>query len=237
MAHTNARREISIVVDSFLHKYKLTDDDYFCYLEHACNCFRDINLRHRNSLVTAKVSISALGIITMPSDMVGFSNLFVPIDGELWSFTDIPRKVTTTTTTGGVEGQDSEQGEGVDVNNKVYWGMGGVGGENSYGRKIRWDERRIYCDGIKSDTAVLVYTSSGLEIGANTYIPADCEDIIDRYLLWKKSEINNEPLNRIAYNEDKYDDAVRKYRIHTWMPTKDEFEDAWNSATIQSIQR
>jgi hypothetical protein len=173
----------------------------------------------------------------MPSDMIGFSNLFIPINGEFWSFTDIPRKVNTTTTTDEVEGQDPEQGEGVDVNSINYEGLSGSGGANAYGRKIDWNARRIFCDGIKSDTAVLIYTSDGLVVGENTYIPTLCEPVIDRYLLWKKAEIDNQPMNKILYNVDQYDTAVLKLRIVTWMPTKDELIDSWNSAVSQSIKR
>jgi hypothetical protein len=237
MAYTNAQREIGLVVDRFLLKNQLTNEDYACYLENACDCYRDICVKHDNRLVTAKVSISALGIITMPDDMIGFSNLFIPLGGQFWSFTDIPRKVTTTTTTDGVEGQDTEQGEGVDINKDVYWGLGGVGGVNPYGRTIRWDERRIYCDGIKSDTAVLVYNSDGLKVGETTYVPIICEETIDRYLLWKKSEIEAKSMSSITYNEKKYEEALLKLRIFNFLPTKDELEDAWNNATTQSVQR
>lgn len=237
MANTTGFREIGLCVDNFLFKNKLTNDDYFMYLVHACDAYREISLRHSNAVVTAKVTISALGIIDMPTDMVGFSNLFIPIAGQFWSFTDLPRKVTTTTFTGQVEGQDAEQGEGVDVKDELFYGLGGVGGVNDYGRKIDWKARRIFCDGIKSDSAVLVYTSNGLEVGASTYVPSQCEETLDRYLLWKKAEVNNEPMNKVVYNEEKWKDAVLKLRVFNFLPNKDEIEDAWNKATTQSYQR
>jgi len=237
MAQTSGFREIGLVVDNFLAKNKLTNDDYFTYLIHACDAYREISLRHSNAIVTAKVSISSLGIIDMPADMVGFSNLFIPINGEFWSFTDLPRKVNTTTTTNNVEGQDATQGEGVDVKKEFFYGIGGVGGVNDYGRKIDWKARRIFCDGIKSDTAVLVYTSNGLEVGASTYIPSQCEICIDRYLMWKQSEFDNESMNKVVYNEEKWKEEVLKLRVFNFLPNRDELEDAWNKSVTQSYQR
>ncbi len=237
MAHTTAITEIGKLVDKYIFKYRLPQDDYFLYLQHACDCFRDISMRHSNVVVTAKVSVSALGIIEMPSDMIGFCNLFVPINGEWWSFSKKGRKVTTTTTTGGVEGQDSNMGEGIDVLDDVYWGLGGKGGVNSYYYKIDWAARRIFCDGFKSDTAVLQYTSSGLVVGGNTYVPQECEATIDAYINWKREMIEPRSMTMLTYLEDKYEAALQKMRIFNFMPSRDEISDAWDSNSSQSVQR
>lgn len=237
MPSSNALKELGSVVDGFLHKNKLTDDDYFIYLAHACDVYREINTKHGKGIITAKVTISSLGIIEMPLDMIGFSNLYIPIAGELWSFTDYPRKVTTTTIVNNVETQDSTQGEGVDILKKNYLGYSGVGGVNDYGRKIDWTARRIFCDGIKEDTAILVYTSSGLQIGISTFIPVSCIETIDWYLRWQKAIIDSEAMSKVGYNEEKYKEAVLKLRVFNWLPSRDELEDAWNSAMTPVPQR
>jgi hypothetical protein len=173
----------------------------------------------------------------MPTDMVRFSYLFVPIRGEWWSFTQKGRKVTTTTITAGVEGQDSEMGEGVDVDDDVYFGLGGKGGVNDYYLNIDWTARRIFCDGFKSDTAVLRYVSSGLVVSGSTYVPQQCEATMDAYINWRKEMINPRSMSMIQYLEGLYKEEIKKLRILNFMPSKDEICDAWDSATTQTVQR
>jgi hypothetical protein len=237
MANTVAITEIGLLIDKYILLRQLPQDNYFTYLQMACNCYREISLRHSNSVVTTKISVSALGIIEMPTDMVGFCNLFVPIDGEWWSFTNKPRKVTTTTTTSGVEGQNSLMGEGVDVNDDRYIGLGGKVGVNQYYRTIDWAARRIFCDGFKSDTAVLQYTSSGLVVSGNTYIPQQCEAPITAYIDWQR-EINNvRSMAMLQTLEKYYADRIFEMRLINFMPSADEIKDAWDSSSTQTPQR
>jgi len=247
MAHTSAVTEIGKVVDKYLLKYALPQENYFTYLQHACDCFREINLRHSNNVVTTKIAVSVLGIIDMPSDMIGFGHVFIPINGEWWSFTKKPRKVTTTTsavmttatmpTIENGEGQDSEYGEGVDVQNDVYYGLGGKGGVNDYYFTIDWSARRIFCDGFKSDIAILQYMSSGLVVSGSTFVPGECETVIDAYLNWKKEMIAPRSMSMIQYLEKLYTDQIKAIRLIHFMPSKDEICDAWDSSSSQGIQR
>lgn len=240
MAHTTAITEISKLVDKYLFKYSLPQEDYFLYLQHACDCYRDINMRHSNVVVTTKVTVGLLGLgeIDMPGDMIGFSNLYIPINGEWWSFTNKPRKVTTTTTTLGIEGLDSTVGEGVSIRDDNYLGLGGRGGVNDYYRKIDWAARRIYCDGISSGTAVLQYTSSGLSTAqGGTYVSQECEPVIDSYINWKREIIQPRSIAMVQLFEKYYNDELQKMRLFNLMPTADEIRDAWDSNSTQSVQR
>ena len=237
MSHSSAYTEIGKYVDKYLLKKKLPQDDYFLLLQHTCDCFRNISLRHSNKVVTTKVTVSSLGIIEMPQDMIGFSCLYVAIGGEMWSFTKKSKKVMTTTTTLGIEGQDSEIGEGTNVQNDMYWGLGGRGGVNSYYFNIDWSARRIFCDGFKSDTAVLVYTSSGLVVSGTTYVDVQCEPVIDAYLDWQREIINTRSMGLLDRFEKYYNDRLFELRLLNFMPSRDEIQDAWDSSSTQGVQR
>ena len=237
MADTSHQTTIDNYLDKYILKKEIPQDSYFALLQHACDCFRTINIRHSNRVVTEKVTASSLGIIEMPSDMIGFGFLAVPINGEWWTFTKKGRKVNTTTTTSGVEGQNSDFGEGVDVYDDEYLGLNGRGGVNAYYVNVDWKARRLFCDGFKSDTAVLRYTSSGLVIGGTTYIPVQCETVMDAYLDWKRAENREDSLSRIMYHKDKYDNEILALRIVNFMPSLDEIKDAWDSSSSMAIQR
>jgi hypothetical protein len=237
MAHTTAYTDINKIVDKYLVLRELPQDGYFTFLQMACNCFRDICLRHSNKVVTTKIAVSALGIIEMPTDMVGFSNLFVPINGEFWSFTMRSRKVTTTTMVGTVETQDSAQGEGVDVLDNRYLGLGSRGGVNEYYMNIDWTARRIFCDGFKSDTAVLIYTSSGLVVSGSTYIPQQAESVIMAYLDWQREINNTRSIGMLQTLERYYSDRLFEMRLFNFLPSLDELKDVWDSSSTQSVMR
>jgi hypothetical protein len=184
---TPALINIENVVSNFLLKYKKPTEDYILYLEHTCNCVRDFGLYDSDQFVTEKVAISALGIIEMPTTMMGFIGLYTFTDGMMWSFTMRDDIATTTTFTGMVEGQDATYGEGVALLDPVSDTYGAVGGVNDYYYKIDWKARRIFCEGIISTTVILRYVSSGVEITGVTSVPDYIVPMLDNYMLWKES--------------------------------------------------
>jgi len=184
---TAALISLEEAVTRFLLKYKRPTEDAVIYTEHAANMLRDFHLYDSPNVVTEKVDINSLGIISMPTDMIGFNGLFIPSNGELWSFTEKESLVNTTTTTGGVEGHDTDFGEGVAVSDPKTDTYGGVGGVNDYYYALDWKARRIFCEGISSDTVILRYVTSGVETSGTTYMPDFLTPALDSYLLWKSS--------------------------------------------------
>jgi len=235
---TGALVKLSDVVDGFIMRYKLPMEDALLYYEHACRCYTEISNRHSNASTTVKITVDAMGIITMPTDMTGFINLYMPINGEFWSFTDKPRMVNTTTGTGINETRNSTTaGEGVALLDNKWFDYGGVGGVNDYYMNIDWDARRIFLDGIKSDTAVLVYTGTGIETTGDTYIPEMCINTIDAYLMWKKSWWDGSPRGEKDARKRDYTDEVNLLRIHNFMPTGDQLRDIFSSTTTMTPKR
>lgn len=234
---TNALIDINTVVSRYLHKYKLSTDDAFIYIEHACDCARDFNLYDSGDVVSEKVSVSALGIIELPDDCVGFNGLYIPKNGELWPFTRKDTIVNTTTTTAGVETQDSDFGEGVAITDPKTDTYGAVGGVNDYYYTIDWKARRIFCEGITSDTVLLRYTTSGVEISGTTYIPEFVIPMIDAYLLWKSSYWIGDRVKERPLLERDFEKAELKIRNFINSMTIEEWQDVLASTTTQTVQR
>ena len=237
MAHTNAFINLNDLVDRFMLRKKLSTDDAVLYFEHASEAYRRIRRQHSNESVTAKVSISSLGIIEMPDDMMGFINLVLPINGEFWSFTDRPNMVNTTTLVAGVETRDSDQGEQVAIDQDQTTGYGSKGAINDYSRTIDWEARRIFVDGIKSDTAVLIYESSGLNLDGNTLVPEDCVPVIEAYIMWQKTDFDGSSMNEKLYRKNNYEEELRNLRILNFMPTGDELRDILFGTSTQAPTR
>lgn len=237
MSHSAGILEINKYVDGYILKKKLSQDDFFVFLKHACDVYRKINIRHSNEVMTAKVTASALGIIEWPSDMISFGSLSVPINGEAWSFTRKGNKIMTTTTTAGVETQDADMGEGVDVLDNVYTGIAGRGGVNAYYLNIDERARRITCDGFKSDTAILQYVSDGLVVNGTTYIPTKCETVLDSYLDWQRELNEPRSMAMVQTLKGYYDDEIQGLRFINLMPSRDEICDIWDANSTIGIQR
>jgi hypothetical protein len=237
MSNTNAFIKLTDLVDRFMLRYKISTDDAIILFEHAGESYRKIRLMHSNEKVTAKVSINALGIIEMPDDMMTFIELAVPKDGEWWSFTNRPNMVNTTTMVSGAETRDSTFGEQVAVLNNPTVGYGAKGGTNDYNYTIDWNARRIFVDGIKSDTAVLIYTSSGLNLNGETLVPETCVPTIEAYMLWKKAYWDGTSMSDRVYKEQQYKDELLQLRIVNFMPTGDELNDIFWSTSTQAPTR
>ncbi len=184
---TPALLDIETIVSRYLLKYKLSTEDYFIYLEHACDCYKHFRLYDSDQVETLKVTVTANKIIEMPSDMQTFVDLYIPINGKWWSFSEQKYIVNTTTFTGLVEGRDADSGEGVDLLAPRSTGYGASGGVNDYNYMIDWEARRIFVDGISDSTVVLAYTSSGIEVSGVTQVPDMLIPMIDAYLKWKSS--------------------------------------------------
>jgi len=234
---TNALINIETVVSRFLFKYKKSTDDALIYTEHVCNCFRDFCLYDSDQVVTAKVSITANKLIEFPSDMQGFVDLCIPIGGAWWSFTEKREIVNTTTFTGLVEGRDSTFGEGVDITHGRTTGYATKGGINDYNYTIDWKARRIFVDGIESETVVLIYTSSGVETSGTTNVPEHLTPVFDSYLLWKSSYWDGKTVRERQMLKDDYTEARLTARNFINSESYNFWRDIILSGFSQSVKR
>jgi hypothetical protein len=231
---TPALINVETAVTRYLLKNKRSTEDAVIYVEHACNAVRDFHLYDLPNVVSEKIAVSALGIIEMPSDMIGFNGLFTPLGGELWHFTRRDGIVNTTTFTGGVEGQDSTFGEGSALTDPKTDTYGGIGGVNDYYYTIDWKARRIFCEGIKSATVLLRYTTSGVETSGTTYIPEMLTPALDAYLLWKECDWIPAMMKFSDMREKSFIRAEAKVRNLLNSMTVEEWHDLFLSTTTMA---
>lgn len=237
---TDALITLDQVVTRFMLKYKLPLEDAIIYFEHTANCVRDYYLYDAPDTQILKVTINTLstntGYITMPDSMMSFNGLAKGIDGQWWQFTEKSDMVNTTTTTGLVEGVDTDFGEGEAIEDPKTDTYGGVGGVNDYYYMLDWAARRIYVEGISSGTVALQYVSSGIETSGDTYIPDNITPMVDDYLLWKmaiiRGDLKSEPLR-----ERNFTKSELKVRSLVNAMTYSQWSDLLASLCTQAPQR
>jgi hypothetical protein len=169
--------------------------------------------------------------------MIGFNDLCVDWQGEWYSFTERRAIVNTTTFTGLVEGRDDEQGEGVDISQPLSYGYGAHGAVNEFNYMLDWKARRIYVDGISSDTAVLFYTSSGVTVDGTTYVSDLLTPVIDAYLLHKETYWIPELVRERQLRERDYTNEVLKARNFINSLTFNQLRDLLLASSTQSVKR
>jgi hypothetical protein len=236
--YTNALISIEEVVTRYLLKYRKGTEDFMIYLEHACNAVRDFNLYDGNLVVTFKTTLDATKKwIDLPDDFVSFIDLVTPTKGQWWSFTRNDRIVNTTTTTGGVEGRDSDQGEGVIIDQARVTGYGAKGGWNKFRYTLDLGARRIYIDDAITEDIVLMYVASGVKTTGTTTIPEFITPMIDGYLLVKETFWLPELVRERPMREQSYWSEKMKIRSLINSMSVEEWKDLFYGSFTQAIKR
>ena len=183
MAETSGLKTLDQVVEEFLFKTKKPKDEYFRFYQFAIDGIRKMRMLHMKGVTKwARLNISALGTIAMPSDYVSFIGVVVPISGQFWYLTEKNNIVITTT--GGA--LDSDEGEGVDISDSYYMGYPATGGINREGYfKIDEPNRRIWINSADRTDVVLLYNSSGVNLTGATYVPQRAVEALHTFMLNK----------------------------------------------------
>ena len=236
--YTDGLINIETVVTRYLLKYKKSTEDTFIYLEHACNCIRDFNLYDGNLVVSEKLTIdNSKKWVDLPDDYVSFIDLVSPMRGQWWSFTQKDTIVNTTTTVGGVEGRDSDQQEGVKIDQPRVTSYGARGGWNKFKYTLDLTARRIYFDDVITDYVVLMYVASGVKTTGITMIPEFITPLIDGYLLVKETYWLPELVRERPMREQAYWSERMKIRAFINSMTANQWLDLFYSSFTQSIKR
>ena len=226
MAETTALVELKKIVQRFVFKYKLPDDDFVNYLEHAGDAVRHLNNYAISAYNETTETVSALGVITMPSDMSGLIGVALSYRGELWYFTERQFMIIRT--------------DAADLGPTDYesdWqSYGATGAKNLFYFRVDWKGRKIYIDGAEGEDVQLQYISSGLDLAAPTTVPAITTTAIDAYLRWAQGEIEGKSINEQMKRERKWENEVRLIKVDG-LPSFREIKDYFLSMTTQAAQR
>jgi hypothetical protein len=226
MAETTGLIELKKVVQRFILKYKLPDDDFVNYFEHAGDCVRKLNAHSISAYNEVTLPVSALGVLDMPTDMIGFIGVALEYMGELWYFTEKQFMVI----------KEAAEDKGPTDYDDKWASYGTTGAQNKYYFRIDWKARKIYIDGAEGEDVKLQYKSSGLDLAAPTTVPALATTAIDAYLRWAQGEIEGKSINEQLKRERKYENEIRLLKVDG-LPSFREVKDYFLSVTTQAAQR
>lgn len=203
MADQAATVALQTIVKRFILKYKIYEDDYINYLEHAVDCFRDLNISHLSYFKQTDLTLDAVGKVSFPNDMIDFIALGVIRDDVFYTF---------------VQSTDLSIPTSVSSYDGSAW--------NKYFYYLDWPGRQIYCQSLPTETVTIRYISSGVNSGAETMVPVQCTQVIDAYLRWKQAQMDGAGLGEQQIREVNYVNEVRHLQWQQ-LPTLEQFKDTW----------
>lgn len=203
MADQTATVSLQTIVKRFILKYKIFEDDFVNYLEHAADCLRDLNISHLSYYIQANLTLDSVGKVAFPTDMIDHIAIGKIEDDVFYTFmqsTDLTVPSTLTDYTSSA------------------W--------NKYFYFIDWPNRVIYCQGLPLEEITVRYISSGISTTAETVAPIQCTQVIDAYLRWKQAEIDGASLGDLQIRKAFYDEQIRHLQWQQ-LPTLEQFKDTW----------
>lgn len=224
-------------------------NEYFNLLQLSIDCLRDLRLYEEQSLEVAYLIPNEAGIIEFPPDMVSWTKIGIPINGQLYNLTVNNTMLLNRAQTCGVDIRTMYTGNSVSLNggylygdhfrgNRFVSGLYGIGGGfNTAYYRVDEKMRQIQFDGIiPNSEIVLEYSSSG--IGPGTIVSPQCIPVIREYDLWQR--IENDPRVAVSQKEMKksrYDQEVEKLHMYNNMFSLQEYLDYSYQGTRNGIKR
>lgn len=210
MAEISGLKTLKQVVEELIFTGEKSMTDYTRYLQMAIRGFKDARLFHLKGFTKVlKTAVSAINTIPLPADYLSFISVVVPINGEYWSLTERESLVFSQT----AAPLDTDDGEGVDVDDGYMVSYGDVGGINNQGYiKLDENNNRIIVNSLEADRThvFLIYVSTGIEeAGTDTYVPDAIVPMLHFYILYKDALLHEKPSKLL---KDEYESELDKVR-------------------------
>jgi len=238
MAEISGVKTLPQVVEEYLFLSKKPMDEYTRYFQLAIRGFKKAKLFHLKGFPkVVKLTVSDIKTIDISSvdDYMSFIAVGVPLNGEYWWLTERGHLVFSQS---GAT-LDSDDGEGVDVNDSYFYDYQSGGGINREGY-IRVDEanRRIIINKLQaSRTEVfLLYISTGINAGAATYIPDRVVPMLHAFMSWMDKSYTDQNPAVIKMAQDHYFSEVDQVK-YLEAPSLQAFRDALSEVTNQLASR
>ncbi|MHC4634872.1 MAG: hypothetical protein ACYSYU_06640, partial [Planctomycetota bacterium] len=223
MAEISGLKTLKQATEELIFVGDKPESNYFRYLQLMIRGFKEAKMFHLKGFTkVAKLTVSDIKTIDLPTDYLSFVSVVVPISGEYWSLTEKETLVFSQSGSSLVE--DDEEGE--DINDAYSITYGATGGKNKQGY-IKLDEvnNRIIINSLAvgKTEVFLIYVSSGVNAaGTDTYIPDAIVPMLHFYVLYKEAIYNDKPYEHLR---DEYYRELDKVR-YLQMPSLEAMRDA-----------
>lgn len=197
------------------------------WMQFAINGMKELHMFHISNVKTLKTTCNSVGIISFPSDYIGFIGLHMNYGGRLYPLTLASDMVYTLSDESNSVSLDTDIGEGVDLDTGGNYSYATLGGKNDYYYYLDEDNNRIIVKNSPTRTLFLQYISSGIDLttGTGTFIPVKAVEALKSFILWRyhlRDILADKRLVQL-YERD-YNEQISKLRFFQ-LPTASELKD------------
>lgn len=222
MAELSGLKTLKQVVEELIFTGEKSMTDYARYLQLAIRGFKDSRLFHLKGFTKVlKCTVSDIKTIALPDDYLSFVSVVVPINGQYWSLTE--KESLVFSQTGGA--LDSDDGEGVDIEDGYMVSYGDVGGVNNMGYiKLDENNNRIIVNSLEATRTevFLIYVSTGInEAGTDTYVPDAIVPMLHFYILYKDALLHDRNAENLKREYESELDKVRYLQMDSIQTIRD----------------
>jgi hypothetical protein len=208
MANKSSLTTLDALVRRLLAKEGKDNDDYFRYMQIACNGLEEFHIHDLDVEVTKVVTVNtSTNTFDYPTDYVRYTMIATPIDGRWWTFTRDNEMAPLTDDDGTTITSEVNVAE-----YKFPTDLSSGGGYNKYYFRDDVKNRRIQVGGFTPDVIVLKYVTNGIDSSGDINIPAHVRPALEAFVRWQMAEYDNPALSRIDWLERQYTKARRKMR-------------------------
>lgn len=185
---TSALITLDQIVEEILLLSELPQKYYVRIKQLAIKGYKEMNLTTiPEGVRIEKFTMDSNYIIYLNDDIIQVNNVYVPIDGKLWSLTKSTDMVPTVSFSVS-EFRDPLDGEGVNIVEQEGLIYSATGGNNNEGYwYYDYANRRILFTNVNRSEVLVHYTTSGVSLDESTFIPSYAVDAIEHFVLWKLS--------------------------------------------------
>lgn len=197
------------------------------WMQFAINGMKELHMFHVSNVKTTKVTCNSVGIISFPTDYLGFVGLHMNYGGRLYPLTLASDMVYTLSDESNSVSLDTDIGEGVDLDKGADYSYATSGGKNDYYYQLDDENNRIIVKNSPTRTLFLAYISSGIDLtsGTGTNIPVKAVEALKSFILWRYHlrDIQSDKRMVAMYERDWWE-QVSKLKFFQ-LPTSEELED------------
>jgi hypothetical protein len=239
MADTSSQITLDKIVNQLLLFSELPKNKFVAFKQLAIRGYRELNITTlQEGVYYTWNTLDSNYIVALDDEVVKVIDVFVPVNGEMWSLTRQDTIVPTTTLSNGSTTLDPDRGEGDDIYPVEGLGFASSGGINYEGYYTYDNQnRRLIFRNVQQLTEVLVmYTTSGVSLTEETYIPSYAEAAVTAYIRWQYETFKLKPnYNIVVSHKEEFE--RQKSICRGVLFNFSEFKDAVFSQMTRSFRR
>lgn len=235
--NSSALATIKEVSDGILFKSGLPESKGAMIDQLTRDGYRELNLvvleeGRRMELVSMDSNL----IVYFPDDLIKVNDVFVPMDGQVWSLTRNTKIPKITVTQNGAEVVPDGWGDAGNIpsGEGVFFETGG--GRNTEGYyDVDQSKRRIIFRNVNRSEVLLDYNSTGISKTYETYVPVEAKLALESFVMRELASFGVIPVNQFSLFEKRFSDEKAKLRMLDFNFTA--FSDAVYETIVSSVYR